>query len=167
MLTDIDRDKTNLFPAFAAILTVFEDNLAHQGLPFYLFEGFRSWERQEWLYAAGRTRPGKIVTNAKPGRSWHAYGMAADYVLDGMITKPGIQWSWEIRGHPEWLRMAQLAVGMGLEAAYFWEKFPECPHLQYPCGLTIERAVLLHLQGGLPAVWAEAQALTEKEGVSG
>lgn len=163
MSMEINRDKGQLFQPFAHVLTIFEDNLAHQGLPFYLFEGFRSWERQEWLYASGRTRPGKVVTNAKPGRSWHAYGMAADYVLDGMVTKPGTQWSWEIRGHPEWLRMAQLAVGMGLEAAYFWEKFPECPHVQYRCGMTIGQAMQIYNEGGLPAVWAEVQSWLERQ----
>ena len=163
MTTDIDRDKKKLFPPFAAILSCFEDNLRHQGLPFYLFEGFRSWDRQEWLYASGRTRPGRIVTNARPGRSWHAYGLAADYVLDGMVMKPGIQWSWEIRGHPEWRRMAQLAVGLGLEAAYFWEKFPECPHVQYPCGLTIGQAMTLYDEDGLAAVWVAAERNLAKE----
>ena len=155
-VSDIDRDKTRLFPPFAAILTIFEDNLRNQELPFFLFEGYRSLDRHEWLYASGRTRPGKIVTNARPGHSWHAYGMAADYVMDGMISKPGIQWSWEMRGHPEWGRMANLAAGIGMESGYFWAK-PDCPHVQYPCGMTIAQAILLHREGGLPAVWDQAQ----------
>jgi len=160
---EIDRDKSHLFPPFAALLSRFEDLLVHQGLPFYLFEGLRTWERQEWLYAQGRTRPGKVVTNAKPGSSWHAFGLAADYVMDGMVDKPGIQWSWEMRGHSEWLKMAQLAVALGLESAYFWKQFPECPHVQQRYGLGLPRANELYRTGGIQAVWEEAQRNLETE----
>jgi hypothetical protein len=41
----------------------------------------------------GQTKPGKIVTNARGGDSTrcHNYGLAADYVPDGQVEKPGIQ----------------------------------------------------------------------------
>ncbi len=162
MSIEIDRDKSHLFPPFAAVLNVFEQRLLERSLPFYLFEGLRSWERQEELYAQGRTKPGKIVTNAKPGLSYHFYGLAADYVMDGMIEKPGIQWSWETRGHnSDWLNMAQLAVSCGLETAYFWRSFPELPHVQMKYGLSIQKAQELFRTGGLDAVWDEAQANIE------
>ena len=37
-------------------------------------------EEQAMLYAQGRSRPGKIVTQAKPGQSYHNYGLAFDWV---------------------------------------------------------------------------------------
>jgi peptidoglycan LD-endopeptidase CwlK len=158
-MSDVDRDKTHLFPPFAELLNRFEAELARASLPFYLFEGMRSFERQAELYAIGRTKPGKVVTNAEPGRSYHFYGIAADYVLDSMTDKPGIQWSWEMRGYePAWSKMADLAQRMGMEAAYYWQQFPECPHVQCRYGLTIPRAYELWRTGGMPAVWAEADA---------
>jgi peptidoglycan L-alanyl-D-glutamate endopeptidase CwlK len=41
----------------------------------------RTLEEQEELFAKGRTKPGKKVTNAKPGQSYHNYGLAFDIVL--------------------------------------------------------------------------------------
>jgi peptidoglycan L-alanyl-D-glutamate endopeptidase CwlK len=41
----------------------------------------RDREYQEKLYAQGRTAPGKIVTNARPGDSIHEYACAMDYVV--------------------------------------------------------------------------------------
>jgi len=37
-------------------------------------------EEQAMLYAQGRSRPGKILTQAKPGQSYHNYGLAFDWV---------------------------------------------------------------------------------------
>jgi peptidoglycan L-alanyl-D-glutamate endopeptidase CwlK len=37
-------------------------------------------EEQAALYAKGRTVSGKIVTKAKPGESYHNYGLAFDWV---------------------------------------------------------------------------------------
>lgn len=41
----------------------------------------RTFAEQEALYAQGRTKPGKVVTNAKAGMSYHNYGLAVDIVL--------------------------------------------------------------------------------------
>lgn len=41
--------------------------------------GFRSFEEQAGLYSRGRTQPGPIVTNSKPGLSFHNWGLATDW----------------------------------------------------------------------------------------
>jgi len=41
-----------------------------QGITIAITEAYRSIERQNQLYAQGRTTPGKIVTNAKGGQSY-------------------------------------------------------------------------------------------------
>lgn len=51
-----------------------------EGLLPYVYEGFRTNERQQELYEQGRTKPGKIVTWARPGQSFHNYGLAVDWV---------------------------------------------------------------------------------------
>ena len=93
----ISRDKNLFYPPFAGQLRDFESRLAAAKLPFYLYMGLRTFEDQDKLYAQGRTKPGQIVTNARGGDSLHNYGLAADYVLDGQVEKPGIQWSWDIK----------------------------------------------------------------------
>ena len=160
----MNRDKGALCPAFALQLIPFETKLVAAKLPFFLFMGLRSFAEQDALYAQGRTTPGSIVTNAKGGDSWHNYGLAADYVLDGIIEKPGIQWSWEIKsdlnkdGRNDWLQMAEIAESCGLEAGFRWVKFPDAPHVQNRFGLTLMEAKELYRRGGLPAVWAKCKA---------
>jgi len=50
------------------------------GADFRITEGYRSPERQNELYAQGRTKPGNIVTNVRGGRSKHQTGRAIDIV---------------------------------------------------------------------------------------
>jgi hypothetical protein len=87
-----------------------------------LFEGYRTPERQRYLYSKGRTRPGPRVSNAKPWQSLHQYGVAGDFVLylDG-------GWSWSTSGiHGRWWdRLHELGTQVGLRPLT-WEK----PHLQ-------------------------------------
>ena len=46
-----------------------------------IYCGRRTMEEQAALYAKGWTKqPGKIVTKAKPGQSYHNYGLAFDWV---------------------------------------------------------------------------------------
>lgn len=155
-------DAKLLYPPFARKLMVFEAKLAAAKLPFYGFCGYRSFEQQSIEYAKGRTAPGSIVTKARPGYSFHQYAVAADYVEDGMIEKPGIQWSWDLAndvnkdGRRDWLQMAEIAVReCGLEAAFFWKSFPEGPHIQLAGLPKVEILLALYQKGGLPAVWAE------------
>jgi peptidoglycan L-alanyl-D-glutamate endopeptidase CwlK len=49
-----------------------------KGLEYKCICGTRTFEEQAQLYAQGRTKPGKIVTNAKPGYSFHNFGLAID-----------------------------------------------------------------------------------------
>lgn len=150
-----NRDKAALFPKFASHLIQFELELHKAGLPFYLHMGLRTWEEQDALYAQGRTLPGAKVTNAKGGDSWHNYGLAADYVMDADIAKPGVQWSWDTKGASVslWKVMAEIAVKIGLEAGYYWKTFPDLPHVQNRYGLTLVEAKELYSQGGLQKVW--------------
>lgn len=153
------RDKSLLVPSLSAQLIDFETALRAAGLPFYLFMGLRSFEEQDALYAQGRARPGQIVTNARGGDSWHNYGLAADYVLDGMPEKPGLQWSWDNRadlnkdGKNDWQQMGELAESCGLEWGGRWKRFPDLPHVQNRFGLTLADVKELYRIGGIPEVW--------------
>jgi len=64
--------------AFIAFLLDAKELVAKDGLDYKIICGTRSWEEQAALYAKGRTSPGQIVTNAKPGSSMHNFGLAID-----------------------------------------------------------------------------------------
>lgn len=94
------------------------------GLDVLVYCTLRDQAEQAKLYAQGRTTPGKIVTNAKPGQSAHNFGLALDFVP-------------LVGGKPDWRPEAYaaavaLAESEGMESASKWTRFREYPHLQEP-----------------------------------
>ena len=103
-----------------------------------VISGLRSWQQQAALYAQGRTRPGRIVTKARPGSSWHNYGLAMDLGLfqRGRYldeTSPAV-------AARLYARLGSLAASLGIEWAGNWRSFPEGPHFQWTDGLTLAEA---------------------------
>ena len=56
------------------------EEMIQTGILPLIYTGLRSMEEQAALYAIGRSKPGKIVTKARPGESYHNYGRAFDWV---------------------------------------------------------------------------------------
>ena len=101
-----DTAPEHLHPRFRLKVNQLISKLEAEGLPFRMFEGFRSARRQHELYQQGRSKPGARVTNADAWSSLHQYGVAADFVLyiDG-------QWSWDTSKNKKswWQRLHELA----------------------------------------------------------
>ena len=53
-------------------------------------QGLRTIAEQDELYAQGRTKPGKIVTNAKGGKSNHNSGLAIDVCIVNCDGSPDL-----------------------------------------------------------------------------
>lgn len=92
--------------------------------------GHRSNEQQANLYAQGRTRPGKIVTNAVAGHSYHNYGLALDFVP--LINKK-VAWSrldlFELVGKE--------AERLGFKWGGNFKSIKDRPHIELTFGLSI------------------------------
>ena len=97
-----------------------------QGLDLLVTCTYRSKEEQDALYAQGRTKPGKKITNAQAGESPHNFSLALDFVpiVDG---KP--MWNDE---HPAWRTAGNLCPAYGLEWGGSWSRFRDMPHVQVP-----------------------------------
>lgn len=91
---------------------------------------YRDHESQAALYAQGRTKPGKVVTNAKPGQSWHNWRCAFDFVP---LVSGKAQWN----DLETFKRCGEIAESVGLEWAGRWKRFREMAHCQYTGGLTL------------------------------
>lgn len=104
----------------------------NEGIRVQISSGYRSNAEQQKLYNQGRTTPGNIVTNAKPGQSIHNYGLAIDYFL---VSSDGLTALWTVNA--QWRRVAAIAKTMGFEWGGDWKGFVDYPHLQYTGGLTI------------------------------
>ncbi|MDT9001751.1 D-alanyl-D-alanine carboxypeptidase family protein [Paucibacter sp. APW11] len=133
-----DRDLSRLHPEFRTKVEQVLQRCQDEGIPFRVFEAYRSPERQAWLYEQGRTRmTGGIVTNARAWASFHQYGLAVDFVL----FEAG-QWSWDDTGARalHWRRLKDLVQDAGLRSLSF-----ETPHAEWPVSLASLQS------GNLPA----------------
>lgn len=119
------RSLTDLHPLFQPKAHEFVAAATSAGLDVLIYCTQRSLTEQADLYACGRTKPGKIVTNAKPGQSAHNYGLAFDGapLINGRIA-------WD--DHGAWQVYGRVAADVGLEWAGTWTKFCEFPHIQLP-----------------------------------
>jgi peptidoglycan L-alanyl-D-glutamate endopeptidase CwlK len=126
-------------------------SLIEQGIEIRVVQGLRTVAEQNALYAQGRTAPGKIVTNAPGGHSWHEFGLAVDCV-------PGVRgaakWTpnWDPK-HPDYAAMAACGEQQGLVSGSRWTHIPDWPHFQL---------------GGIPvSPDDEARELLAAQGVNG
>jgi peptidoglycan L-alanyl-D-glutamate endopeptidase CwlK len=140
-------DPALLHPIFREKARQLLQQLAAEQIPFRLFEGFRSPQRQRYLYANGRTRSGPVVTRALPWSSYHQYGLAGDFVL----LQNG-EWNWDTSGAKAawWKRLSELGKQLQLEPLRF-----EMPHLQL-AGLRIKDLAAGHYPAGGDATWEAA-----------
>lgn len=128
------RKIDDLHPKVAAMCREFIRLASHQDIDILVYCTYRDAASQASLYAQGRTKPGRIVTNAKPGYSWHQHRCAFDFVP-------------LINGKPVWndvplyIRCGAIAESVGLEWAGHWTRFREYPHCQFTGGNTIQKFI--------------------------
>ena len=109
-----------------------------------IVQGLRTIEEQDALYAQGRTKPGKIVTNAKGGSSFHNYGVAIDFAImydkDNNGTYEELSWDTNIdfdkNGKTEWKAVVDNFVTLGWGWGGAWRTFKDLPHLEKTFKLT-------------------------------
>lgn len=95
---------------------------AEIGIEIKVTSATRTYEEQDDLYAQGRTKPGKIVTNARAGHSNHNFSLAWDVTIFE-------------DGQPVWESPAYKAVGaighrLGLTWGGDWKSIQDEPHFE-------------------------------------
>lgn len=111
----------------------------------------RTISEQNALFAQGRTKPGKIVTNARGGLSYHNYGLAIDIVL--LVDKDGNGTfetaAWDTKGDydgdkkADWIEIVQVFKEFGWEWGGDW-KFVDAPHFQKTFGYTVRQLLAMY-----------------------
>ena len=94
-------------------------------LKWIITSGRRTMAEQLKLYEQGRTAPGKVVTNARPGSSAHNFGLAADLAP---MRRDGRIW-WEAP-KSVWQKMADLAREMGMVSGFYFKTIYDAPHVE-------------------------------------
>lgn len=105
----------------------------------------RTFQQQNDLYAQGRTRPGRVVTWAVGGQSWHNYGLAVDICLvhiSGKMVSFDSLADFDKDGVADWLEVVKILKSYGWEWGGDWAKpKTDLPHFQKTFGLTIAEAL--------------------------
>lgn len=115
------------------------------GYEYKAISGNRTWEEQAKIYAQGRTTPGKIVTNAKPGFSNHNFGIAVDMGVfkDGKYLDSSIPSEAEAFHK----KAALIAEKYNIEWGGSWKSFKDYPHFEYKTGMSISQLRQIVLEG--------------------
>lgn len=125
------RDINDLCNPVLKRATEFLTQCKIQNIDVLITSTYRDYESQNALYAQGRTTPGKVVTRAKGGESYHNFRCAFD-IVPIVNGKP----SWD-NADPIWDKLGNIGSLVGLEWAGNWVKFKEYPHFQYTGGLSL------------------------------
>src|SRR5699024_3331541 len=111
------------------------ENLIRQaykkGLYIMFSDGNRTAAQQNSLYAQGRTKPGKIVTNARAGQSLQNYGVAFDMII---TNKNGTSATWD---KDKLNQAARMAEQLGFESRGGGKSIVDRPHIQMTGGLSL------------------------------
>lgn len=89
-------------------------------------DGRRTMAQQRAIYSQGRTTPGKVVSNAKPGQSAHNFGYAVD-----LWPMKGDDFDWGASAKT-FKVMADIAREMGLTSGYYFKSIFDAPHIESP-----------------------------------
>jgi len=125
------RSLDDLIPEAKKRVQAFITACKFEGIDLLVTSTYRDNASQAALYAQGRTSPGKVVTNAKAGQSFHNYRCAVD-VVPMRNGKP----VWDSKD-PVWQIIGKLGKEAGLEWAGDWKRFKEMAHFQYTGGKTL------------------------------
>ncbi|WP_076447580.1 M15 family metallopeptidase [Chryseobacterium sp. RU37D] len=95
-------------------------------------QGMRTFQEQDQLYAIGRTKPGKKVTNAKAGQSIHNYGLAVDIclIIDGKIASWDTAKDWDNDQVADWYECVKIFAKYGWDWGGNWKTFKDLPHFE-------------------------------------
>lgn len=132
-----DRLLTDLAPAMQVLAQKFLDQCAADpllsGCRVFLTQTHRCEADQNADYAQGRTKPGRIITNAKYGQSPHnctlpdgtPAALAFDFAiesLDGALDWNAIDAAWQ--------RAISIGTALGLVNGSTFHTLKDCPHFE-------------------------------------
>lgn len=128
--------------------------------------GYASYESQAAIYAQGRTAPGKIVSEAKPGLSIHNFGLAFDLCFIGL--DPYLETMAKMRGEEKsevvWERVAECVEANGMMSGRRFRLCKDSPHAELTYGLRLSDLVELYDHGGLSSVWTQCDKIRGASG---
>jgi peptidoglycan L-alanyl-D-glutamate endopeptidase CwlK len=111
-----------------------------KGVHPFIVQTLRTFEEQDLLYQKGRTRPGPKVTNAKPGSSFHQYGLAIDFCLEinGKLV-------WKVDAN--WMKVVECFKKYGFSWGGDWKSLKDYPHVEKTFGYSWRDLLAIYKAG--------------------
>ena len=106
---------------------------ALEGIVLKVVHTLRTMEEQALLYQKGRSRPGPKVTNARPGYSFHNFGLAFDVAFGDPLDPKVVKWT------GPWKRVGELGRSLSLKWGGDWKMFVDKPHFEFTGGKTLKQ----------------------------
>ena len=117
-----ERNIATLLPQAQPIARALIESAAAIGIAIKIISGTRTFAEQDALYEQGRTKAGRIVTNARGGYSNHNFGIAFDIgVFEGGRY---------LDESPAYKVVGALGMKLGLEWGGNWKTIQDEPHFQ-------------------------------------
>jgi len=111
-----------------------------------IVQGLRTMQEQAALYAQGRTTPGSKVTNAKPGQTFHNYGLAFDIAL--LIDGKEISWStttdFDGDKQADWMEVVAIFKRRGWTWGGDFKSIKDAPHFEFTFGYSWQKLQALY-----------------------
>lgn len=108
------------------------NSILAENIQVRIVQGLRTIEEQDNLYSLGRTKPGKKVTNAKGGSSFHNYGLAVDFCL--LINNKEISWDihkdFDKDNKADWLEIVEIFKKYGFKWGGDFKSIKDYPHFE-------------------------------------
>ena len=117
-----ERNIATLLPEVQPLARALIQAAATSGITIKVISGTRTYDEQNALYEQGRSKAGRIVTNARGGYSNHNFGIAFDIgVFEGARY---------IEASPAYKAVGALGRQLGLEWGGNWKSIQDEPHFQ-------------------------------------
>ena len=118
-----ERTIGTLLPQVQPLARALIESAAAIGIAIKIISGTRTFAEQDALYEQGRTKSGRIVTNARGGYSNHNFGIAFDIgVFEGGRY---------LDESPAYKAVGALGMKLGLEWGGNWKTIQDEPHFQF------------------------------------
>lgn len=138
-----------LHPNIRNYVLIIYNEILKTGISIRITNTLRTFKEQDDLYALGRTKPGKIVTHAKGGESYHNYGLAIDFCL--LISNKEVSWNRDLDlnndGQKDWDQVVKIFKKYGWVWGGDFHRFKDYPHFQKTFDFSIKQLQKLHQIG--------------------
>jgi peptidoglycan L-alanyl-D-glutamate endopeptidase CwlK len=132
-MIDLTKPFEVIYPPIKEKFKAFFEEAA--GINAYPFSVFRTLQEQRAEWDKGRKFPGDIVTDARPGFSYHNYGLAFDMAWGGSG-----KWTWDVP-FEKWKELSAIAKKYDIECGIDWPDpyIKDCGHYQISFNISVQR----------------------------